>query len=111
MPDMIDEIAATNATDAPQEISYTYDDAGRQLIAVPVTTTLAAMTYNAAGEVSSASCPNGSSPAALGKDDHGRMLSHTWRTSDTKDVVTTVARTRSGAVADRADRRRALAAG
>ena len=48
-----------------------------------------------AGELASVGYANGASLTAIGKDDAGRVTSLTWRTSDGRQIPSTVARTRA----------------
>ena len=89
-----------NAADPAHTVSYTYDDAFRVLLTVLDGTSEAASSYDTAGELSSVSYANGSSLASIGKDQAGNITSLDWRTSDGKDVVSSVTRTIAGTIVD-----------
>lgn len=96
----LEKVIPPNASDAPQEMTNTYDDAGRVLTTKLGSTVLSTSTYDAAGELATVTYSNGSSLAAIGKDTAGRVTSQTWKTSDNVSVVSTVTRTRAGTVID-----------
>lgn len=95
-----EKVIPPNPADAPQETTYTHDDAGRVRTVTLGTTVLATATYNAAGELASVAYANGSSLESVGRDDAGRTVSHTWKTSDGVQVVSAVTRTRAGTIVD-----------
>jgi RHS repeat-associated protein len=97
----LEKVIPPNATDAPQEMTSTYDDAGRVLTTKLGATVLATSVYDAAGELASVAYANGSSLTGIGKDTAGRVLSQSWKTSDNVTVASTVSRSlRSGTVID-----------
>ena len=87
-----------NTADAAQTGTFTYDDAGRVLTTKLGTTTVATTSYDAGGELSSVAYANGSSLAAIGKDSAGQVTSLTWQTSDNRQIVSAVSRTRAGTI-------------
>ncbi|WP_211293754.1 PA14 domain-containing protein [Lentzea kentuckyensis] len=89
-----------NPADSPIVSSFTYDDADRLLTTKVGTTVLATSTYDAAGELASVDYANGSKLSAIGKDEAGRATSLTWLTSDGKQVVSAVTRTKRGTIVD-----------
>jgi YD repeat-containing protein len=91
-----EKVFPPNPADAPQEVKRGHDDAGRPTTVTLGTTTLATATYTAAGELQSVTYANGSSLAAIGRNDTGATTSHTWRTADGTSVVSSVTRTRAG---------------
>ncbi len=95
-----ERVVPPNPADAPQEITYTYDDAGRLRTVTLGTTVLATATYDAAGELASVTYANGSSLAAVGRDTAGRVVSQTWKTGDNVQIVSSVTRTRSSTIID-----------
>lgn len=60
--------------------------------------TVATATYDAAGELASATYVNGTSLASVGKDPAGKILSLNWKASDNVQIGSTVGRTRAGTV-------------
>ncbi|WP_436496882.1 PA14 domain-containing protein [Actinokineospora sp. HUAS TT18] len=96
----LEKVIPPNAADPAQEMTNTYDDAGRVLTTKLGTTTLSTSTYDAAGELATVAYSNGSSLSAVGKDTAGRVTSQTWKTSDNVSVTSTVTRTRAGTVID-----------
>ncbi|WP_394616589.1 PA14 domain-containing protein [Lentzea sp. JNUCC 0626] len=86
--------------DPVQEKSFVYDDAGRTVSTALNGATLATSVYNAAGEVQSVTYANGSSASSIGRDGAGRITAQTWRTSDGKEIESTVTRTRTGTIVD-----------
>nr|BFE54071.1 PA14 domain-containing protein [Saccharothrix mutabilis subsp. capreolus] len=95
-----EKVVPPNPADAPQVTTQTYDDAGRVTSVKLDSTVLATVTYDAAGDVASIAYANGASLKSIGRDDAGRTVSHTWRTSDGAEVASTVSRTRSGTIVD-----------
>lgn len=93
-------ITPPNAADPSHTLSYTYDDADRVLLTVLDGTNEAVGSYDGNGELSSVTYANGSSLAAIGKDQAGNMTSLDWRTSDGHDVVSAVTRTIAGTITD-----------
>jgi RHS repeat-associated protein len=93
-------VTPPNAADAAQTTTYTYDDADRMLTVSLGATTLASVTYDAAGEVASVNYAGGSSLASAGKDAAGRIVSQAWKTSDNVQIDSTVSRTRAGTIID-----------
>jgi RHS repeat-associated protein len=87
-----------DSADAAQTSTFTYDDAGRVLTTKLGTTTLATASYDTNGELGSVAYANGSSLAAIGKDSAGRVTSLTWQTSDARQIVSAVSRTRAGTI-------------
>ncbi|WP_176926858.1 PA14 domain-containing protein [Actinokineospora alba] len=96
----LEKVIPPNVSDAPQEMTNTYDDAGRVLTTKLGSTVLSTSTYDAAGELATVTYSNGSSLAAIGKNTAGEVTSQTWKTSDNVSVVSTVMRTRAGTVID-----------
>ncbi|AXX30145.1 MSHA biogenesis protein MshQ [Actinosynnema pretiosum subsp. pretiosum] len=78
----------------------TYDDAGRVLTLRVGGELVATATYDSAGELSGVTYGNGSALRSLGQDASGRVTSLAWRTSDGRDVVSSVTRSKSGMVVD-----------
>ncbi|MBP2325458.1 RHS repeat-associated protein [Kibdelosporangium banguiense] len=95
-----EKLTPPNSSDAPQISTPTYDNAGRLLSTKLDNTVLATVTYDAAGELATVTYSNGSSLAATGKDTAGRTTSVTWKTSDGREVVSAVGRSRSGTIVD-----------
>lgn len=96
----LEKVIPPNPADAPQEMTNTYDDAGRVLNTKLGATVLSTSTYDAAGELATVTYSNGSSLAAIAKDSAGRVTSQTWKTSDNVSVTSAVTRTRAGTVID-----------
>ncbi|WP_198943296.1 PA14 domain-containing protein [Actinokineospora bangkokensis] len=96
----LEKVIPPNTTDSPQEMTSTYDAAGRVLTTKLGTTTLATSTYDSAGELATVTYANGSALTAIGKDAAGEVTSLTWRRSDNVTVASTVTRTRAGTVVD-----------
>ncbi|ATE56055.1 LamG-like jellyroll fold domain-containing protein [Actinosynnema pretiosum] len=97
---ILERVTPPNKLDEPQETRYAHDDAGRILTVKLGTTTLVTAVYDAGGELVSASYANGSALAAVGRDAAGRLASRTWRTSDGKEIVSSVTRSPSGTIVD-----------
>jgi len=95
-----EKVTPPNAADNVQTTTYTHDDAGRVLTITLGTTILATVTYDAAGDLATVAYPNGSSLAAVGKDDAARVVSQRWKTSDGVQIDSTVDRTRAGTIVD-----------
>ncbi len=93
-----EKVTPPNAGDAPQVTTPTYDDAGRLLTTKLGDTVLATVTYDAAGEMATVTYANGSALTAIGKDTAGRTTSLTWKTSDGRQVVAEVSRSRAGTI-------------
>jgi RHS repeat-associated protein len=88
------------SNDPPRVTVTTYDDAGRVLTVQVDGTTQATSTYDAAGEPATVSYSNNTALAATGKDDAGRITSLTWKTSDGRQTVSAVTRSRAGTIVD-----------
>ena len=93
-------VTPPNAADSPRTLSFTYDDAGRTLTQRLDNTTLASVTYDNAGELATATYGNGSSLASVTKDNGARLLNLGWKTSDGRDIVSSVGRTSAGTIID-----------
>ena len=93
-------VTPPNPADAPMVSVAQYDDAGRVLNTKLGSTVLATVGYDNAGEMASVSYANGASLTAIGKDDAGRPTSLSWQTSDGKQVVSQVTRSRNGTIVD-----------
>ncbi|HEV7973826.1 PA14 domain-containing protein [Amycolatopsis sp.] len=93
-------VTPPNPADPPQVTTFTSDDAGRLLSTKLGDVVLATSTYDNAGEPASVTYANGSALTAIGKDNAGRATSLTWKTSDNKNTVSQVTRTRAGTVID-----------
>ncbi|UUV30726.1 PA14 domain-containing protein [Amycolatopsis roodepoortensis] len=89
-----------NPADAVQVTADTYDDAGRLLSTKLGNTVLATTAYDNAGEPASVSYANGAALTSIGKDEAGRPVSLTWKTSDNKTITSQVGRTRAGTIVD-----------
>ncbi|RLK61321.1 RHS repeat-associated protein [Actinokineospora cianjurensis] len=96
----LEKVVPPNATDTPQEITNTYDDAGRALTTSLGSTVLATSTFDAAGELVSVTYANGSSLTGIGNDDAGRTTALNWKTSANVAVTSAVTRTRAGTIVD-----------
>ncbi|GAA3689142.1 PA14 domain-containing protein [Lentzea roselyniae] len=94
----MEKVKAPNS--AAQQTTSTYDDAGRVLTVSLDNIPLATVTYDAAGELATATYANGASLTSIGRDTAGRTVSQTWKTSDNVQVVSTVTRTRNGTIID-----------
>ncbi|MEV5300268.1 RHS repeat-associated core domain-containing protein [Amycolatopsis methanolica] len=88
----------TLGTDPAKTSTFTYDDAGRILTQSWDGTTQATVTYDTAGEMASVSYANGTSLAAVGRDDAGHLTSLTWQDSSANQVTSEVYRTRAGTI-------------
>ncbi|MGW4116857.1 PA14 domain-containing protein [Actinosynnema sp. NPDC004786] len=88
------------ATDPRQVIDYTFDDAGRMSSAKLDGATIVTAGYDNAGEPSGATYANGTSLKTIVRDPAGRVTSLLWRTSDGREIASTVTRSQSGAVID-----------
>ncbi|MET0134354.1 MAG: PA14 domain-containing protein, partial [Kibdelosporangium sp.] len=86
--------------DPVQVTTFTHDDADRVLTTKLDTTVLATAAYDAAGELASVAYANGSALTATGRDTAGQVTSLAWKTSDNRQVVSTVGRTRAGTIVD-----------
>ncbi|MFC0542593.1 PA14 domain-containing protein [Kutzneria chonburiensis] len=93
-------VTPPNQANSPLATTSTYDDAGRLLTTKLGTTVLATVTYDAAGELASVAYANGSALSAVGKDAAGQGTSLTWNTSDGKQIVSQVTRSRAGTITD-----------
>lgn len=91
-------VTPPNAADPAQTMTFSYDDAGRVLATKLGTAVLATASYDNAGELASVAYANGSSLAAIGKDQQGAVTSLTWQTSDSRQFVSAVSRTRAGTI-------------
>lgn len=96
----LEKVIPPNSTDTVQQMTNTYDDAGRVLTTKLGTTTLATVTYDAAGELGTVTYANGSSLTSVGRDAAGRTTALNWKTSNNVTQASTVTRTRAGTVID-----------
>ncbi|SER12773.1 RHS repeat-associated core domain-containing protein [Actinokineospora terrae] len=96
----LEKVIPPNVADAAQEITNTYDDAGRVLTTSLGATVLATTTYDAAGEPASVSYSNGSSLNSVTKDTSGRPTGLNWKTSNNVTISSAVTRTRAGTIVD-----------
>ncbi|HVV12772.1 MAG TPA: PA14 domain-containing protein [Amycolatopsis sp.] len=88
----------TLGSDPSKTATFTYDDAGRVLTETFDAVPQATITYDSAGELATATYGNGTSLAAIGKDQAGRITSLTWQDDASNQVVSQVARTRAGTI-------------
>lgn len=65
---MSSTVTPPDAADAPQVLTFTYDDAGRALSQKLDAVVLATVTYDSAGELASVAYANGTSLAGVTKD-------------------------------------------
>ncbi|WP_336403509.1 RHS repeat-associated core domain-containing protein [Klenkia sesuvii] len=93
-------VTPPNSADAQQQLTYTYDDAGRTLTVSMGGSVLATSSYNGAGELASVTYSNGSALTAMNRSDSGILVSETWRTADGVSVTSAVTRSRAGTVLD-----------
>ncbi len=95
-----EKVSFPNPLDAPQVMTYTYDDAGRTLTQKLGDTTLATMTHDGSGELATVTYANGSKLARVVRSPAGKVLQLVWRTADGREVVSGVTRSQSGLVVD-----------
>ncbi|MGW3960810.1 PA14 domain-containing protein [Amycolatopsis sp. NPDC005003] len=88
------------SNDPPRVTVTTYDDAGRVLTVQVDGTTQAVNTYDSGGDLASVVYANHTELSAIGRDDAGRTTALTWKTSDGRQIVSAVTRSRAGTVTD-----------